>query len=253
MVAALAGLAGLAVGSFLNVVAHRVPAGRSVIRPPSACPACDHPIRPADNVPVVSWLLLRGRCRHCGARISLRYPLLELAGGLLFAATALVVGPTWTLPAYLWFAAVTLVLIVTDLDHHRLPNRIVYPGIAVGTLLLGAGAALEGALPALGRALGGGALYLVVLLAVFLAARGGFGFGDVKLAFLLGEFLAFRSWAVLGAGIFLGVALGGVGALLLLLAGVKGRKDPMPFGPAMVVGAWTAVAVGEPLVRWYLG
>ena len=241
------------VGSFLNVVAYRVPAGRSVIRPASACTACGHTIRPRDNLPVLSWFLLRGRCRDCGASISPRYPLVEGLTALLFLATVLVVGVRWVLPAHLWFAGVTLVLVLTDLDHQRIPNRILYPGATVATVLLAFGALGDGAPAGFFRAVAGGALYFTVLFLVALAARGGFGFGDVKLAFLLGEFLAYRSWAALWAGVFLAVFIGGLAALALLVTRRKGRKEAIPFGPALVLGAWLAIPFGEALVRWYMG
>jgi leader peptidase (prepilin peptidase)/N-methyltransferase len=247
------GLLGLLIGSFVNVVAHRVPAGASIVRPRSSCPACGHTIRPRDNLPVLSWFLLGGRCRDCGASISLRYPLVEGVTALLFAATVVVVGVRWVLPAYLWFAGVTLVLLLTDLDHQRIPNRILYPGATVATVLLAFGALGDGATTAFFRAVAGGALYFTVLFLVALAARGGFGFGDVKLAFLLGEFLAYRSWGVLWAGVFLAVFIGGLAALALLLTRRKGRKEAIPFGPALVLGAWLAIPFGETLLRWYLG
>jgi leader peptidase (prepilin peptidase)/N-methyltransferase len=253
VLAAGVGLVGLAIGSFLNVVAYRVPAGRSVVRPASACPACGHTIRPRDNLPVLSWFLLGGRCRDCGASISARYPLVEGLTALLFGATVLVVGVRWVLPAYLWFTGVTLVLILTDLDHQRIPNRILYPGATVATVLLVFGALGDGAATGFFRAVAGGALYFTVLFLVALAARGGFGFGDVKLAFLLGEFLAYRSWAALWAGVFLAVFIGGLAALALLVSRRKGRKEAIPFGPALVLGAWLAIPFGEALVRWYLG
>ena len=251
--AVITGLFGLVIGSFLNVVAHRVPAGRSVVSPPSACPACGHQIRWYDNIPVLSWFLLRGRCRDCGARISPRYPLIEAATGLLFAATYLVVGLLWVLPAYLVFAATTLVLVVTDFDHQRIPNRILYPATIAALVLLTAGAAADGALPELPRGLAGAGIYFGLLLLIALVARGGFGMGDVKLAVLLGLFLAFRSWDALWSGIFLAFLIGGTVSLLLLITRRKGRKDAIPFGPALVAGTWAALAWGDSLVAWYLG
>lgn len=252
-IAVVSGLFGLAIGSFLNVVAYRVPAGRSVVAPPSACPECGHSIRRYDNIPVVSWLVLRGRCRDCRTRISARYPMVEAATGALFAGTFVVVGLTWVLPAYLLFAGTTMVLILTDLDHQRIPNRILYPSTAIAILLLVAGAAADGTLTELPRALAGGGIYFGLLLLIALVARGGFGMGDVKLAFLLGTFLAFGSWGTLWSGIFLAFLLGGSVSLLLLLTGRKGRKDAIPFGPPLIVGAWAAAAWGESLVAWYLG
>jgi leader peptidase (prepilin peptidase)/N-methyltransferase len=244
---------GLVVGSFVNVVAHRVPQGKSVVRPGSACPGCGQPIRARDNVPVVSWLLLRGRCRDCGTGISVRYPLVEAGTGLLFATLALILGPTAVLPAYWWFGAVALTLVLTDLDLKRIPNRILLPGTVVGTALLGIGAWIEGEPGALLRALAGGAGYFGLLFLLAVVARGGFGFGDVKFAFLLGEFLAYRSWGTLFVGAFAAFALGGIVAGMLLALRRVSRKDALPFGPALVAGALLALAVGERASDWYLG
>jgi leader peptidase (prepilin peptidase)/N-methyltransferase len=252
-VAIVVGLFGLLIGSFLNVVAYRVPIGRSVVSPGSTCPECGAAIRWRDNIPVVSWILLRGRCRDCGAHISARYPVIEAATGALFVGTFLVVGLVWVLPAYLLFSATTIVLVLTDLDHKRIPNRILYPSTVAAVLLLTAGAAADGALADVPRALAGGAGYFGLLLIIALIARGGFGMGDVKLAFLLGIFLAFRSWDVLWSGIFLAFLIGGLVSLLLLVTRRKGRKDAIPFGPPLIAGAWAAVAWGNQLVTWYMG
>ena len=252
VVAGIAGLFGLAFGSFMNVVAYRVPLGRSVVNPPSACPACDSPIRPRDNLPVVSWFLLRGKCRDCGEPISARYPVVEAFTGLLFVVTVLIIGVAWVLPAYLWFAAVTIVLILTDLDHKRIPNRILYPGTVVGLVLLAGGALLDGGADDLGRGAMGGVFYFSGLFVLALIARGGFGFGDVKLAFMLGLFLAFRGWEHLLVGIFLAFFIGGLIAIALLLTRKKGRKDAVPFGPSLVLGAWIGIAYGLEIAEWYL-
>jgi len=252
LVAGIAGLFGLAFGSFMNVVAYRVPLGRSVVNPPSACPACDSPIRPRDNLPVVSWVLLRGKCRDCGGKISARYPVVEALTGLLFVVTVLIIGVAWVLPAYLWFAAVTMVLILTDLDHKRIPNRILYPGTVVGLVLLAGGALFDGGAGDLGRGALGGVFYFSGLFVLALIARGGFGFGDVKLAFMLGLFLAFQGWEHLLVGIFLAFFIGGVVAIALLLTRKKGRKDAVPFGPSLVLGAWIGIAYGLEIAEWYL-
>jgi len=247
-----AALFGLIAGSFVNVVAHRVPQDRSVVRPGSACPHCDHPIRPRDNIPVVSWVLLRGKCRDCAAPISARYPIVEALTAVLFASVPLSLGLAWVIPAYLWYLGVTMALNLTDLDHKRIPNRILFPGIAVGAVLLGTGALLDGAMGSFGRGVAGAAVYFVVLLVVALVARGGFGFGDVKLAFLLGMFSAYLGWghlAVAGVGAFL---VGGVLALVLLLSGRRGRKDAIPFGPSMILAAWIALWFGDQIVEWWL-
>ena len=250
--ATFSGLFGLLIGSFLNVVAYRVPLGRSVVSPPSACPACGHQIRRRDNIPVISWLRLQGKCRDCGAAISARYPMVEAVTGVLFAGTFVVIGANWVLPAYLFFVATTVALVLTDLDHKRIPNRILYPATVIAVVLLVAGAAADGTLSAIPRAVAGGGIYFGLLLIIALLARGGFGMGDVKLAFLLGTFLAFPSWDTLGAGIFLAFLIGGLASVLLLITKRKSRKDAIPFGPPLIVGAWIAVVWGRQLVEWYL-
>ena len=244
---------GLVIGSFINVVAHRVPSGMSIITPPSACPACGHRIRHRDNIPIAGWLILRGRCRDCSSSISIRYPLVEAATGGVFAAAAVLLGPVWVLPAFWWFSGVTITLVLTDVDFRRIPNRILYPGLVVGSILLGAGAFLDGDLPMFGRAILGGAGYFLLLLLVALVARGGFGFGDVKLAALLGQFSAYRAWESLFVGVFSAFVIGGLLSIGLLLSRRVGRKDAIAFGPSMTLGAYVGIAIGEPIAAWYLG
>ena len=177
-----AGVLGLLVGSFLTVVVHRVPAGRSVVLPRSACPSCVAPIRPRDNVPVLSWVLLRGRCRDCGAAVPVRYPAVEAATGLLFAGVAAVYGRSPVLPALLWLSAAGVALTLIDLDHHRLPDAIVLPSYPVVGISLGAAALLTDA-PPVGRTLLSAATWLALYGALWLGTAGrGMGLGDVKLA-----------------------------------------------------------------------
>lgn len=250
---AAGGLLGLAVGSFLNVVAYRVPRGRSVIRPRSACPACGHPIRSRDNIPLLSWVLLRGQCRDCGASVSVRYPLVEAGTAVVFASLAAWLGPVWVLPAYWWFAGVAVALVLTDLESKRLPNRILFPGLAVGAVLLGAGAVVDGDVGSLVRAAAGGAGYFALLLLIALVARGGFGMGDVKLGLLLGIFLGYRSWSAVVVGAFGAFAVGGLVSLVLVLLKRADRKQSIPFGPAMVAGAAIALVWADAIADWYLG
>ncbi len=253
LVAVVGGVIGLIAGSFVNVVAYRIPRGLSVIRPRSACPGCGHEIRSRDNVPVLSWILLRGRCRDCGSGISVRYPLVEAGTALAFALLAVLLGASWALPGYWWAAGVAIALTLTDLDVRRIPDRILGPGVVVTAVLLAAGAFADGEPMAALRSLGGGAAYFTLLLIVALAARGGFGFGDVKLGFLLGLILGYRSWGVLAVGVFGAFTVGGVVAFGLLVTRRSKRKDAIPFGPAMVAGAALALAFGEAIVRWYAG
>jgi leader peptidase (prepilin peptidase)/N-methyltransferase len=249
---AYSAVVGLLIGSFLNVVAYRIPAGMKVTTPPSACPSCGHRIRPYDNIPVVSWLWLRGRCRDCRAPISIRYPLVEAGTAALFALTAVVIGPSWVLPAFLWFAGVVEVLVIIDLAHKRIPNRILYPGTIVALGLLTVGAVADGQASAVVRGLAGGAGYFGLLLLVAIIARGGFGFGDVKLAFLLGLFAAYRSWEALFVSAVMAFLVGGLISVGLLLARRAGRRDTIPFGPALAVGVAIGIAAGVPIAEWYL-
>jgi leader peptidase (prepilin peptidase)/N-methyltransferase len=244
---------GLVVGSFLNVVVYRIPAGLSVVSPPSACPNCGTEIKPYDNLPVASWLLLRGKCRSCLTPISARYPLVEAANAALFYGVYRVVGLDWTVVAYLWFAAVTLALALIDFDTKRIPNRILFPGAFVGALLLGAGAVAEGELGSYGRSWITALAYFGGFLILALLVPAGFGMGDVKLAFFLGMFVGYVSWAALVVAVFGAVFIGGGVSILLLVTRRVGRKDAIPFGPSMVVGAWIAIAFGNEIARAYLG
>jgi leader peptidase (prepilin peptidase)/N-methyltransferase len=250
--AAACAVLGLLVGSFLNVVVWRVPRGESVAHPPSACPSCGHAIRPRDNVPVLSWLLLGGRCRDCGARISVRYPLVELTTAVLFGLMAWRLGTVWELPAYLYLAAIAVALTLIDVDVRRLPNVIVLPSYVVGAglLLLPAGAA--GEWDAYLRALLGALALFALYFALAFAYPAGMGFGDVKLAGVLGLYLGWLGWGELAVGAFLGFLLGGAWGVALLLARRAGRKSAIPFGPFMLGGALLAVLVGGALSDAYV-
>ena len=244
---------GLAVGSFLNVVVWRVPRKESVVRPPSACPRCGHDIRWYDNVPVVSWLVLRARCRDCGEPISWRYPAVEAATAVLFGAVALHLGPSAALPAYLYLSAIAVALTLIDLDTHTLPNAIVLPAYPVAAVLLLVATGVEGDWWALFRAAIGGAVLFVAYLLMALAYPGGMGFGDVKLAGVLGAYLAWLGWGVLAVGAFGAFVLGGLFGIVLVVSRRAGRKSGIPFGPWMIAGAFLGIFAGQPLWDSYLG
>lgn len=255
LLAVPAGVVGLVIGSFLNVVVWRVPRGESVVAPPSACPRCGTRIRARDNVPVLSWLLLRGRCRDCGEPISARYPLVELGTGVLFAALAAVVGWSWVLPAVLYLAAVAVALALIDLDHHRLPDALVLPSYLVGAALLALaswnpGGASDWA--ALLRAAIGGAALLVFYFAAALAYPAGMGLGDVKLAGVLGLYLAWFGWGAFAVGAFGAFLLGGLFSVGLIAARRAGRKSGIPFGPWMLASAFLGITVGQAAWSGYL-
>ncbi|TCC60337.1 prepilin peptidase [Kribbella pittospori] len=247
----IAGLLGLAVGSFLNLVVYRVPRGESVVSPPSHCPRCSRPVRGRHNVPVAGWLLLRGRCADCRLPISIRYPLVELATALLFAAVAWRFGASAALPAYLWFTGAGIALALIDLDVRRLPNAIVLPSYPVLVALLACAAAWEHDWWALGRAVIGAAALLGFYLLLVLAYPAGMGWGDVKLAGLTGFVLAYLSWPALLIGAFAAFVLGALTGIALIAGGRAERKSALPFGPFMVAGVLLAVFAAAPVADWY--
>lgn len=251
--AAGVGVLGLVVGSFLNVVVWRIPRKESVVRPASRCPACGTRLRARDNVPVVSWLLLRGRCRTCGTPISVRYPLIELATGALFGGLAWRFQLDWALPAFLLLAAVLLAVAVIDLEHYIVPNRILVVAVPGAATLLLVAAVADGEGSALGRALLGAVVAFVGLLVVHVISPRGMGMGDVKLAFLLGLCLGWLSWGHVGLGLFLGFLDGAVVGVVLLVTGLRSRRQPVPFAPFLAAGTVTAVLWGRPLLDWYSG
>lgn len=243
---------GLVVGSFLNVVVWRVPRRESLAHPGSHCPRCEHPVRPRDNVPVLSWLVLRGRCRDCQAPISVRYPLVELGTAVLFVLLTWRFGLVWELPAYLYLGAISVALALIDLDVHRLPDVIVLPSYAVLAALLLLPAALDDRWSDLLRAgLGAAALFALYAL-LWLVYPAGMGRGDVKLAGVLGAYLGWLGWGTVLVGGFLGFLIGGVVGGALMSVRRAGRKTALPFGPSMLLGALLAVGWGQDLFRGYL-
>jgi leader peptidase (prepilin peptidase)/N-methyltransferase len=253
LIAAVA-ILGLVVGSFLNVVIYRVPRGESVVHPGSHCPGCDQPIRARHNVPVVGWLLLRGRCADCQTAISARYPLVELLTALLFVAVTVQVvhlGLTPALPAYLFFVAVGIALTAIDLDVLRLPNVIVYPSYVVLAALLTTAALVHGGPAPLVRALIGGAALFAFYLALALAYPGGMGLGDVKLAGVVGAVLGFVSYPALVVGAFAAFVIGAVVAVWLTVSRGANGKTAVPFGPFMVSGALLAIFASAPVAHAY--
>lgn len=261
-VTASAGILGLVIGSFLNVVVYRVPAGVSLLRQ-SRCPACAQPVRWAQNVPVLSWLLLRGRCAACRAPIAIRYPLVELSTGLVFAGVAAwwalalpVPGEAVTVPlgarlavlaAYLWFAASGIALTLIDLDVHRLPHAVTGTAFAGCLTLLTLAWLLGAEAEALGRALAGAVALYAFYAILRLARPGGMGGGDVRLAAVVGLMLGWLGWWPLLVGAFAAFLLGGVFGVSLLIRRRASRRSTIPFGPWIIAGAWVGVLAGEVL------
>ncbi|GAA3895798.1 A24 family peptidase [Leifsonia kafniensis] len=270
---------GLLIGSFLNVVVYRVPNGLSIVSPPSACPACGNQIKAYDNIPVLSWVALRGKCRACRAPISTRYPLVEAGTGLMFVAIVVwwistsgvdLVGLVSTgstngggstgdfvaslliLVAFLYLTAVSIALALIDLDVHRLPNVIVLPSYVVAGVLLGGASILNGDFESLLRGCLGLAILWVAYLIMALAYPGGMGYGDVKLAGVLGLYLGYLGWGELVVGAFSAFLLGGIFAIALVIAKRANRKSGIPFGPWMLLGAWVGIFFGNAVWSGYL-
>ena len=239
----VAGLFGGVIGSFLNVVAHRLPRGESLASPPSRCPECGTTIKPYDNLPVVGWLLLRGRCRSCGARISVRYPLVELVTALVFAGVVAVRGLDADLLLELPFVAALIALAAIDFDHQLLPNKIVYPlavwGV-IATLLVDRDDLVEN--------LAAGAGAFLFLFAAVVAYPRGMGMGDVKLAGAMGLYLGL---AVIPALLVAFLAGSAVGVAILVREGVSARKKAVPFGVFLALGGVVGVLAGPELIELY--
>ena len=251
VVAAVCFAYGLVIGSFLNVVIYRVPAGESINRPRSRCGACGAQIAARDNVPVLSWILLRGRCRSCNVAISPRYPLVELGTGLLFAALGWRFDADWALPAFLVWAAGLIALSVIDLDTFLLPKKVLYPVLFAGGALLAAAGVIERDWLGIREAAIGSLAAWAFLLVIHLISPRGMGFGDVRLAALLGMFLGWIELGAVPVGLFLGFFLGAVVGVALMIVGKKGRKDRVPFGPFLASGAMLAVFFSGPIIDFY--
>jgi leader peptidase (prepilin peptidase)/N-methyltransferase len=247
----IAGLLGLMVGSFLNVVIHRVPRDESLVAPGSHCPHCGAAVRNRHNVPVLGWLLLRGKCADCTAPISARYPLVEAATAALFVAVAARFGLSWELPAYLYLAAVAIALAAIDLDVMRLPNSIVLPSYLVAAALLVPVAVVHDDWAAIIRGLAA-AVALWLFYKVLALIPRGMGGGDVKLAPLLGFYLGWLGWSAVAVGAFAAFLLGGVVGAALMAFRMAGRKSRIPFGPYMLAGAFLAVFAAAPIADWYV-
>lgn len=247
------GLVGLLIGSFLNVVIHRLPRQQSVVSPPSSCPACGHRIRPWENIPVLSYLFLRGKCAGCATGISWRYPAVELFTAGMTAFTALQLGWTWALLPGLLLTWALIALTFIDLDTQLLPDAITKPGIVLG-IIVNSGAYLLGhplfASPLesiLGAIIGYGVLWLLAMAYLKYTGQHGMGFGDLKLLGMLGAWLG---WTAVPMILFIAALLGGLIGIGLLLAG-RGRHYAIPFGPYLALGGWLMLLWPKEIIQGY--
>jgi leader peptidase (prepilin peptidase) / N-methyltransferase len=248
---ALFAVLGLVVGSFLTVLIHRVPRRESIVRPGSRCPACGTPLRAIDNIPVLSYLLLRGRCRACGEPISIGYPLVEFGSAVLFVAAALVFEDNFRAGLVAPFLSLMLAVAVIDARLRIVPNRIVYPALLLFAAAIVVGD-LFGARVDAPRAGLGMLAYSLPLLLMALVLPHGMGMGDVKLVALIGLVLGSLALAYVAVAAGVGILAGGLGALVAVVALRYGRKQQMPFGPFLAGGGAVAALAGPQIASAYL-
>ena len=234
---------GLVIGSFLNVCIWRIPRGESLVTPSSHCPSCGRSISIYDNIPIVSFIGLRGRCRHCRLPISVRYPVVELINGVGYALLIWRYGSQWHTLVYALLFSALVVITFIDIDHQIIPDRITLPGMVLG-LMAAAWVLPHGFWDAsAGLLLGGGLFYLIAIL-----SRGGMGGGDIKMIAMVGAFLG---WKAVLLTIFLGALTGSLMGLFLILFHGKNRKTPVPFGPFLSLGGWVSIFFGQEIIQWY--
>lgn len=238
-----AAMLGAVIGSFLNVCIYRIPRGESVIFPSSHCPHCLHQLGPLDLIPILSWLFLRGKCRYCAGTITARYPFVEILTALLFAQAAYMAPTGAAFAEGALTAACLVVIFFIDLEHQLIFHRVLAVWLLASLLPLADGRAIDFTNRLWGAGAAGG-----FLLFLYLITRGGIGEGDVKMSLAAGWWLGFP-----GAVLYLAISflVGGIVAAALLITGIKGRRDPIPFGPFLCIGAWTTFYWGASIWQWY--
>jgi leader peptidase (prepilin peptidase)/N-methyltransferase len=243
-------LVGLLLGSFLNVCIYRMPRKKSIVWPASHCPACGAPIHPFDNVPVVSYLWLRGRCRACRGCIPLKYPIVEALNGLGYGVIVWYFGLEWQAVVYAALFSALLVAAVIDLEHQIIPDAITLPGIALGLICAGTVLPLALTDAILGLLLGGGILWGLAVASPYLFGKEGMGGGDIKLLAMIGAFLGWKSTVLT---IMIGALAGAVVGIALILLNIMRRDQYLPFGPFLVLGALISMFFQQELFAWYAG
>jgi len=241
---------GACIGSFLNVCIYRIPEGKSIVHPPSACPQCGYRIRFYDNIPIVSYILLRGRCRRCKVHIPVRYPLVELVTGIAALAVFLKYGPTLAAGIYFLFIAVLLVITFIDIDHQIIPDILSVTGIPLFFLLGFLVPFITWKDALIGILAGGGLLYAVAFGYQLLTGRDGMGGGDIKLLAMIGAMIG---WQGILFTVFVSSLSGTIVGLLLALPSGRSMKSRLPFGPFLAAGAIAYLFCGPALIRWYIG
>lgn len=246
----IVGFFGALIGSFLNVCIYRLPRHESIAWPGSHCPSCSHPLAWHDNIPLVSYLILLGRCRHCAVRIPYRYPVVEALNALGYVGVLWFFGPTWPAVAYGLLYSALLVVAGTDLSHKIIPNVVTFPGIVVGLLSAATILPLGFVNGLIGLFVGGGILWLLAWASPYLFGKEGMGGGDIKLLAMIGAFLGWKSALMT---IMVGSFIGSLVGITLIAVRVIKREDYIPFGPFLVCGALIALFFGQSILDWYQG
>ena len=241
---------GLIVGSFSNVCIYRIPKNESIIFPASHCPKCNSPIKPVDNIPLISYILLKGRCRNCKSKISIQYPVVELLTGLIYLIISLIYGLSVQTLIYIILSSALIIIAFIDLNEEIVPDVISLPGIVIGFIISFFVTYISFINSALGVVVGGGIILIIGLAGSAIFKKEAMGGGDVKLAAMIGAFLG---WKYIIISLFLGFFLGALAGIILILSKIKSKEDMVPFGPFIVLGSFVTILWGEKIFSWYLG
>ena len=241
---------GLIVGSFSNVCIYRIPRNESIIYPASHCPKCRSKIKPVDNIPLLSFILLKGRCRNCKSKISIQYPIVELLTGLIYLIIYLIYGLSIQSLIYIILSSALVIIAFIDLNEQIVPDIISLPGIVIGFILSFFVPYISFINSALGVVVGGGIILIIGLAGSVIFKKEAMGGGDVKLAAMIGAFLG---WRYIIISLFLGFFLGALAGIILIMSKIKSREDVVPFGPFIVLGSFITLLWGEKIISWYIG
>jgi len=241
---------GLIVGSFSNVCIYRIPKNESIIFPASHCPKCHSPIKPVDNIPLLSYILLKGRCRNCKSKISIQYPIVEFLTGLIYLIFYLIYGLSIQTLIYIILSSALIIIAFIDLNEEIVPDVVSLPGIVIGFIVSFFVPYISFINSGLGVIVGGGIILIIGMAGSVIFKKEAMGGGDVKLAAMIGAFLG---WRFIIISLFLGFFLGALAGIILILSKIKSREDAVPFGPFIVLGSFITLLWGEQIISWYIG
>ena len=241
---------GLIVGSFSNVCIYRIPKNESIVYPASHCPKCSSKIKPYDNIPLLSYILLKGRCRNCKSKISIQYPIVEFFTGLIYLIIYLLYGLSIQTLVYIILSSALIIIAFVDLNEQVILGVLSLPGIVIGLILSFFVPYISFINSALGVAVGGGIILIIRLAGSLIFKKESMGLGDIELAAMIGAFLG---WRYIIISLFLGFFLGALAGIILILSKIKSREDAIPFGPFIVLGSFITLLWGEKIISWYLG